>query len=178
MIEDQLEASSSEDNESDDSSSSEISVYFMSLLAILVLWQFSFKISNAALTALLKILKQFFLYIGHVFELKPIHRIGDCIPLTLSTVYRNLSLKKYDFNTFVVCPSCHSIYDYSKCFEVKFGRKESKNVAMYSIPIILTFHIESHVTLLYLKPSGENEVMIWNHLRYIVINHCGNQLNS
>ena len=126
MIEDQLEASSSEDNESDDSSSSEISVYFMSLLAILVLWQFSFKISNAALTALLKILKQFFLYIGHVFELKPIHRIGDCIPLTLSTVYRNLSLKKYDFNTFVVCPSCHSIYDYSKCFEVKFGRKESK----------------------------------------------------
>ena len=60
--------SSSEDNESDDESSSEVSTYFMSLIAILVLWQFSFKISNAALAALLKILKQFFVYIGRVFE--------------------------------------------------------------------------------------------------------------
>ena len=126
--------SSSEDNESDDNSSSEVSTYFMSLIAILVLWQFSFKISNAALAALLKILKQFFVYIGRVFEFEFLHKLGNCIPLTLSTVYHKLSLKKNDFETFVVCPSCHSIYDYSQCFEVKFGRKVSKKCSHVFFP--------------------------------------------
>jgi len=92
VIEDQLETSSSEDDANDHSS--EVSIYVMSLLAILVLWQFSFKISNVALTALLKILEQFFVYIGRAFKFKFLHEIGDCIPLTLSTVYHKLLLKK------------------------------------------------------------------------------------
>ena len=91
MTEDQLETSSSEDDAHDHSS--EVSIYVMNLLAILVLWQFSFKISNVTFTALLKILKQFFVYIGCAFKFKFLHEIGDCIPLTLSTVHKLLFKK-------------------------------------------------------------------------------------
>ena len=49
---------------------------------------------------------------------------------------------------------------------------------MCFFPIILTFHIENHVEQLYLKLSGEKKGMIWNHLKYIVINHCADQLNN
>ena len=131
MIEDQL---SSEDSERHDNPSSEASGYFLNLLAILALWQFSFNISNAAFTALLSIIKQFFVYFGSIFKLNPIKTIGEYIPLTLSTAYRNFLLKKNDFETFVVCPSCHSIYDYANCFEVKFGRKESKKCSHVFYP--------------------------------------------
>lgn len=45
-----------------------------------------------------------------------------------------MSITKNDFQTFVVCPLCHSIYDYNQCFEIKFGHKESKLCNHVSYP--------------------------------------------
>ena len=122
-----MESSSSEDSDLESHSpSSTISKYFKSLLAVLILWQFTFKVSNAAFTALLQIIKQFFIYVGHSLGLISIQEIGESIPLTLATVYRLMDIQSNDFETYVVCPVCYSIYNYHSSYEMKFGQKESK----------------------------------------------------
>ena len=53
--------------------------------------------------------------------------MGDGIPLTLATVHRLLDLDKSSFISFVVCPSCDSIYEYSDCIQLgSDGKQESK----------------------------------------------------
>ena len=107
-----MESSSSEDSDLESHSpSSTISKYFKSLLAVLILWQFTFKVSNAAFTALLQIIKQFFIFVGHSLGLISIQEIGESIPLTLATVYRLMDIQSNDFETYVVCPVCYSIYN-------------------------------------------------------------------
>lgn len=92
----------------------------------MILWQFTFKVSNAAFTALLQIIKQFFIYAGHSLGLTSVQEIGESIPLTLAAVYRLMNIQSNDFETYVVCPVYHSIYSYHSCYETKFGQKESK----------------------------------------------------
>ena len=88
LIEDNLESSSSEDGDFEpQTQSSTIFKYFKSLLAVLILWRFSYKVSNAAFNALLLIIKQFFIYTGHSLGLTFIQEIGESIPLTLAAVY-------------------------------------------------------------------------------------------
>ena len=82
------------------------------LLKFLIIWQFAFRISNAAITALLHLFKQFFLYFGRVFHCKQLQEMSDAVPLTLSTIHRLLSIKEDDFDLYVVCPSCDSVYEY------------------------------------------------------------------
>ena len=121
-----MESSSSEDSDFEAQSLSTSSIYSKSLLVILLLWQFTFKVSNAAFTTLLQIIKRFFIYAGHNVGFKSIQEIGESIHLTLATVYRLMDIQSNDFDSYVVCPICHSIYDYHSCYETKFGQKESK----------------------------------------------------
>jgi len=130
-----LSSSDYDDDDDDDVSTlSVVSIYIKSLLAIIVIWQFTFKISNAAVTALLRFLKQFLIYIGKCFENKPVEDIGNGIPLSLSTVYRLMSLQPNSFETYVVCPMCHTLYHYDACYETKFGQKISKFCSYVQYP--------------------------------------------
>lgn len=122
-----MESSSSEDGDFESQSqSSTISEYLKTLLAVLILWQFTFKVLNAAFTALLQIIKQFFMYAGHSLGLISIQEIGESIPLTLAAVYRLTDIQSNDFETYIVSRVCQSIYNYHNCHEMKFGQKESK----------------------------------------------------
>ena len=53
--------------------------------------------------------------------------MGDAFPVTVHSLHHILLLEENNFLTYVACPKCDSVYDYSDCFEVgRNGEKESK----------------------------------------------------
>ena len=81
------------------------------------MWQFVFKISNAAITVFLQISKQLLLYFGQIFHFDQLKKVGDKLPLSIKSVHRIISLQNNDFESFVVCPSCNSVYEFNDCIE-------------------------------------------------------------
>ena len=97
------------------------------LLLFITMWQFVFKISNAAMTSLLHFLRYFIVYAGRAFHCDTMQEMGQSVPLTLGTVQQLISLQRNDSMNYVVCPSCDSVYDYQDCVQIgKDGRQESK----------------------------------------------------
>ena len=72
--------------------------------------------------------------LGLYWQLKIAFLFSSSDNLEIRLMLFKLSLKRDDFETSVVCPSCHSIYDYSKCFEIKFGQKECKKCSHVFFP--------------------------------------------
>ena len=93
-------------SESDDQLSSERSSEYLNhlkvLLMFLTMWQFAFKISNSAITALLRFMRYFILSIGRAFSCDAIMDIAHSVPLTLSSVHKLISLENDHFVNFVV----------------------------------------------------------------------------
>jgi hypothetical protein len=50
------------------------------MLVFIVFWQFSFKISNAAITILLRFLKYFMVCVGKAFQTNSVQDMGHAIP--------------------------------------------------------------------------------------------------
>ena len=118
---------SSESEDDFTTKSSSIPSQLKILLVFMMVWQCSFKISNAAISCLLRFLRYFISFIGKAFQSRAVEEMGDGIPLTLATVHRLLDLDKSSFISFVVCPSCDSIYEYSDCIQLgSDGKQESK----------------------------------------------------
>ena len=92
------------------------------------MWQSAFRISNAAMTSLIRFLKYFIQIVGHAFQINKMNLLADNVPLTLKGMQRSLGLENKDwFVEFVVCPKCHSIYEYKDCVvRLANGGKESK----------------------------------------------------
>lgn len=63
------------------------------LLAFIVIWQFAFKVSNAAITNLLHFLRRFVAVVGQAFLCNPIQEMGNAIPVTLQSLHHLLSLQ-------------------------------------------------------------------------------------
>ena len=87
------------------------------MLTILILWQFVFKASNAAIVAFLKILKHILLYFGQIFHCDQLKKVGDKFSLTIKTAHQIISLQNNDFESFVVCSSCNSVYEFGDYIE-------------------------------------------------------------
>lgn len=101
----------------------------------ILLWKAAFKVSNAAVSSLLRFFKYFVLLIGKVFQSGSIAAAADCIPVTLNTVYKLVEVNKDSFIEYVVCPKCGSIYEYSDCVMVRAnGEKESKVCCHVTMP--------------------------------------------
>lgn len=95
-------------------------------------------------------MKFFLLHIGQLFKCDPIYNMGNEIPLTLKTLNKLVTIKRDDFVNYVVCPSCHSIYEYEDCFIVKAnGQKESKHCQHVQFPRHPIHHVDNHVGLYY-----------------------------
>ena len=101
--------------------------YLKYLLSFIVIWQFIFTISNAAITSLLCFLKWFTAIIGKAFNRSHIAEMGNSIPVTIKSVHHVIGLESDDFINYVVCPSCNSVYEYNDCIDVtRNGQKVSK----------------------------------------------------
>ena len=81
-------------------------------LIFLLLWQCIFHVSHAGMAVLV-------LFVHHLFHLlsrlssQYLTSLSNGYPSSLHNVRRLLDDQ---FIEYVVCPTCHSIYDYSQCF--------------------------------------------------------------
>ena len=108
--------------------------YLKYILFFLLFWQFSFKVSNAAMMCLLRFLKFFILLIGNAFNSSPIVHIGNRVPLSISYLHKLININKTDFDIYVVCPDCDSIYEFDDCIERRCGNFESKHCKYVHFP--------------------------------------------
>lgn len=97
------------------------------LTFFLLLWQSLYRVSNTALNVLLKFLSTFVRVFGAVFASNKLQQLSSEIPHSTVAAHKLLwNTDQDDFITFVVCPSCDSIFDYNDCFITQHGKKESK----------------------------------------------------
>jgi len=100
-----------------------------------VTWQFSFNISNAAITYLLKFLKFFLKKLGNAFSLNALVTFSEMIPLSLATCYKYCFTDDSGFESYVVCFLCKSVYDYDDCVHKRVnGVEESKRCKNVAYP--------------------------------------------
>lgn len=98
-----------------------------------MLWQSVYRVSNAAVSAVLRILKAFLqLFIkGVVSNQGQSQTFNTQIPTNIKAAQRMLwNTNKDAFISYVVCPNCDSLYNYSDCMH----RNESKNCKFVAYP--------------------------------------------
>ena len=97
------------------------------LVFFLLLWQSVYKVSNAAITCLLRFLKVFVRAFGRAYSDMPLHHVLDSVPSNADNAHRYVwGCKGSNFLTYVVCPACDSIYDYEACINSTGTEMESK----------------------------------------------------
>ena len=105
--------------------SSRIFLPLRHLFIFVLLWQAVFKISNSALSSLLRFCKYFLLVLGRAFQSQDLISTSNAIPSTLSTVQKVLGISDSQcFTEYVVCPKCDSIYELEDCV-VKLANGDS-----------------------------------------------------
>ena len=82
----------------------------LQLFFFLLVWQATFKISNAAISILLKFLKYFLAALSNAFQSFQISSLSGYIPITRYSLRKALLLDKVEFTKFIVCPNCDSIF--------------------------------------------------------------------
>ena len=93
-----------------------------------MLLQFAYNLSNAAVSSLLRFLKFFIRELGIAFQCQPLVLASNHIPVRLGTVHSLFGIKEREFIKYVVCPKCHSVYNYEDCVNksTSHGRSTSK----------------------------------------------------
>ena len=95
---------------------------------------------------MLKFLKYFILILGKAFQSHSIEEFSKQIPNTANNAYTCIGIVCNTFIEYVVCPSCHSVYEYQDCIQVVHGEKQSKNCSHIFFP--------NHPQLSRRKPCG------------------------
>ncbi|XP_066299236.1 uncharacterized protein [Branchiostoma lanceolatum] len=87
---------------------------FMPLITLLLLllskWKSVFTISDSALEVLLKIVGSILMAIGTALCMETVKSIALAIPRTIYMFRKRLGLDRNDFDRYVVCPTCDSVY--------------------------------------------------------------------
>ena len=138
MLSPQLEEmwSSSSDSHSDDGDDdnvdddtahrSRVSQPVWQLAYFLLLWQSLFCVSNAAVDVLLKFLSAFVRVFGGPFSTTA----SETPRSTLAAQKVLWKTNQDQFVEYVVCPSCHSVYEYKDCYIIRHGQNNLKFVHM------------------------------------------------
>ena len=120
--------------ESERSSSIEPANPIWQFVFLLLFWQSLFRVSNAALSSLLCLLKSIIRILCTAFQFRSLVDFSDRLPQTLHSAYSCVGIAGDDFIEYVVCPACHSVYDYKDCFDTIAGVKVSKECCHVSYP--------------------------------------------
>ena len=86
-------------------------------LLFVFMWQSLFNISNAAITALLKFLKKFFLMFSSKTKNEALESLFSAMPSTTDAALELLGMKEDTFVAYPVCPKCNSIYELEYCLK-------------------------------------------------------------
>ena len=102
------------------------------MLIFLCLWSSFCSLSDNAFEALLAFLRAVFDSLGTIFPI--VERFGMLLPKSLHLLRKQLGLDRDKFIKYVVCPKCHSLYNFDDCYETLHRRKVSKNCTLVQYP--------------------------------------------
>ena len=101
-----------------------VSLPVWQLLFFLLMWQWLYNVSNAAMNTLLRFLQTFVRLFGQTFapDVENPHRVTEEIPISTSTALDLLHGTNGDeYIVYVVCPKCSSVYEYDDCVVYRGG---------------------------------------------------------
>ena len=102
------------------------------MLIFLCLWSSFCSLSDNAFEALLAFLRAVFDSLGTIFPI--VERFDMLLPKSLHLLRKQLGLDRDKFIKYVVCPKCHSLYNFDDCYETLHRRKVSKNCTFVQYP--------------------------------------------
>ena len=103
-------------------------------LFFLFYWQSVFKVSNIAFTSLLRFLKLFFGVLGKAFTSQPLLDFSKHVPITFKDALSRSGISCSEFIEYVVCPSCHSVYEFQDCLECVAGEFRTRYCCHVAYP--------------------------------------------
>ena len=78
-------------------------------------WQSAFRVTGQALQYLFRFLKYFLMLLSVAVNAPLVQKVSEKIPLTIKTAEKMIGLVELGIVEFVVCPKCHSVYEYENC---------------------------------------------------------------
>jgi len=127
---------SSDDEESVDPQSqlNQAQSSVLALCLYLLSWQVSYKLPDSCVTALLIFLHHFLNIIASLVFCNALSEFAQSIPRSIKHLQRITGLSSNQFIQYVVCPKCHSIYDFHSCINNMGNRRESKHCQHIPFP--------------------------------------------
>ena len=106
------------------------------LTVMIARWSYRYNIPLCALQALLKLIRISFVLLSTLSSSFPsvIHSFLSFFPSSMYTFKRFIKVNENDFVKFVVCPSCHSLYNFEECFDTYGTRKKPKLCSFIAFP--------------------------------------------
>lgn len=94
-----------------------------------------YKVSDRGIVVLLKFLKSFFIMIGNISKMEVLIQFANCIPVTMYMARVYLGLGTDEFEKYVVCPKCMTLYKMEDCTTKKTnGRVVSSRCTHVNFP--------------------------------------------
>lgn len=122
-----------EQSDQQEADQSRIAIMLVNLLSIMVAkWSYRYNITSGALNSLLKLFRLFISVVCTFSSLMT--SVLSLLPTSVHTLKRFLSINENNFTKYVVCPSCHSIYDFKDCFELVGRQNKPKNCSFVAFP--------------------------------------------
>ena len=98
------------------------------------MWQTVFSISNSAIQVLLKFLHAF-IKVFAALSSGLADSVSSQMPSSIYMLHKSLKLENKEFESYVVCPACFSLYLYDNCFEIdSLGEKIPKRCSYVKFP--------------------------------------------
>ena len=113
-----------------------------SILLFILLRQFAFNVSDAAVSVMVVFIYQLLRVINLVCRNDMIAQWIEAFPVTLHGAHKEIIANDINFTEYVVCSKCHSLYDRDSCVIVTSA---VVNVSIFSFPIIHKDHFDSRV---------------------------------
>ena len=100
----------------------------------LFMFQTLFRVSDTAMNILLKFLSMFFLSVGRRVSSLPAN-FTSALPDSLYSARKISSSNRDQFNRYVCCPTCHSLYSFQdRVIKLANGQMESKTCSFIQFP--------------------------------------------
>lgn len=102
------------------------------MLIFLCLWSSFCSLSDNAFDILLAFLRTVFDSMGTIFPL--LASFAVIFPKSVHLLRKQLGIDQDKFIKYVVCPKCHSLYNFDDCYETLYRRKVSKKCTFVQYP--------------------------------------------
>ena len=120
------------DSEASDGEGKKAQGVLFAISIFLNFFQLTFRISEQAMTTLLKFLRAMIMYLSE--ETPLLRELAKRIPKSLYSIRKLLKQNRDGVTEYVVCPKCHHLYDLQYCIITNCGRQESKHCDFVRFP--------------------------------------------